>query len=177
LKRKKTLDATGLWEYSMRCVAARAQTTGEIREKLRTRAERPDDIEPTIARLKEYGFLDDSKFAETFAAARLENQGFGKQRATQDLRRRRIAPALAERATEKIYAASDETDLIEAFLRRKYRNADREHLFEDQKSLASAYRRLRVAGFQSDKIIPVLKRFAADPDCLDGMEESPEGEV
>lgn len=161
----------------MRCVAARAQTTGEIREKLRTRAEHPEDIDATINKLREYGFLDDAKFAESFAAARLENQGFGKQRATQDLRRRRIAPALAERATEKVYEKADETELIEAFLRRKYRNADREHLFEDQKSLASAYRRLRVAGFQTGKIIPVLKRFAADPDCLDGMEESPPEEI
>jgi regulatory protein len=161
----------------MRCVASRAQTTGEIREKLRARAERAEDIDPTIAKLKEYGFLNDARFAETFAAARLENQGFGKQRAAQDLRRRRIAPALAESAAGKVYENADETELIEAFLRRKYRMADRNHLFEDQKSLASAYRRLRVAGFQSGKIIPVLKRFAADPDCLDGMEDSPPEEV
>jgi regulatory protein len=161
----------------MRCVASRAQTTGEIREKLRARAERVEDIDPTIAKLKEYGFLNDARFAETFAAARLENQGFGKQRAAQDLRRRRIAPALAESAAGKVYENADETELIEAFLRRKYRMADRNHLFEDQKSLASAYRRLRVAGFQSGKIIPVLKRFAADPDCLDGMEDSPPEEV
>jgi regulatory protein len=177
LKKKRSLDAAGLWEYSMRCVAARAQTTGEIREKLRRRAECVDDIDATIAKLKEYGFLDDRKFAETFATSRLENQGFGKQRATQDLRRRRISPALAEHATAKVYEKSDETELIEAYIRRKYRSADRERLFDDQKSLAAAYRRLRLAGFQSGKIIPVLKRFAANPDSLDGLEEAPEDEI
>jgi regulatory protein len=141
-----------------------------MRSKLRQRAERPEDVEATIGKLKEYGFLDDKRYAENFAAARLDNEGFGKQRALRDLAQRRVAPAVAEGAVEQAYTGTDETALIEAFIRRRYRNADREKLFQTDKDLASAFRRLRVAGFQTGHVIRVLKQFAANPELLDGVE-------
>ena len=36
--------------------------------------------------------------------------------------------------------------------------------------MASAYRRLLRAGFRSGTIVKVLKKFARDPDLLDGFE-------
>jgi regulatory protein len=167
----KKLDAGRLWDYALKSAGHRAQTTGEIRTKLRARAANPDDVEVTLAKMKEYGLLDDGRFAETFATARLENQGFGKARALRDLRQRRVAPALAEKAVERAYAESDEIALIEDYVRRKYRSAERETLFQEDKDLASAFRRLRLAGFSSGKIVTVLKRFAKNPDLLDGLEE------
>jgi hypothetical protein len=67
-----------------------------------------------------------------------------------------------------VYAESDEIALIEDYVRRKYRSAARETLFQEDKALASAFRRLRLAGFSSGKIVLVLKRFAKNPDLLDG---------
>jgi regulatory protein len=171
LKRKKLLDATGLWEFALKSAGARAQSLGEMRTKLKQRAERVEDVEDTLSKMKEYKLLDDKKFAESFASSRLENQGFGKQRALRDLRQRRVAPAVAEKAVDSIYAERDETALIEEFIRRKYRTADRKVLFQADKDLASAFRRLRLAGFQTGNVIRVLKRFAANPDLLDGFEE------
>jgi len=170
LKRKKLLDVAGLWDYALKSAGARAQSTGEMRSKLRQRAERPEDVETTIEKLKEYGFLDDQRYAENFASARLENDGFGKQRALRDLAQKRVAPAVAEGAVEQIYTGKDETALIEAFIRRRYRNADREKLFQQDKDLASAFRRLRVAGFQTGNVIKVLRHFAAKPELLDAVE-------
>ncbi len=168
----KKLDALKLWEYALKSVGARAQSSGEMRKKLQARAAAPEDVDAALSKLKEYGMLDDRKFAEAFATSRLENQGFGKARAVRDLRQRRVAPALAETAVARVYAESDETVLIEDFIRRKYRTADRDNLFREDKDLASAFRRLRLAGFSSGKIIPVLKRFAKDPDLLDGLAET-----
>jgi regulatory protein len=170
LKRKKLLDVAALWDYALKSAGARAQSTGEMRSKLRQRAERPEDVETTIEKLKEYGFLNDQRYAENFASARLENDGFGKQRALRDLAQKRVAPAVAEGAVQQVYTGQDETALIEAFIRRRYRNADREKLFQQDKDLASAFRRLRVAGFQTGSIIKVLRRFAAKPELLDAAE-------
>ena len=83
---------------------------------------------------------------------------------SQDLRRRRVAPALAQTVVDKTYKNVDEAALIEEFIRRKYRDAPREDLFRDDKQLASAYRRLLRAGFGSGNIIRALKRFAANPE-------------
>jgi regulatory protein len=166
----RRLDAAGLWELALKALAARACSSGELRQKLLARAERLEDVDATLARLKEYRYLDDRRFAENYAAARLENQRLGKNRVTQELRRRRVAPAVAEAAVQRTYRQVDEVVLIEEFIRRKYRGASPADLFQDDKQLASAYRRLVRAGFTSGNVIRALKRFAANPELLDQFE-------
>ena len=172
----KRLDGDGLWEYALRMLAGRAHSAGELREKLRRKAERATDVDAVLARLKEYGYLNDRAFAESYAAARLTNQGLGKARVMSDLRGRRVAPSVAERTVDKVYADVNEEGLIEEFLRRKYRMTPRENLFQGDKELAAAYRRLRRAGFGSGNILKVLKKFARNPELLDGF-EPPEEEI
>ena len=55
-------------------------------------------------------------------------------------------------------------------VRRKYRSVPREGLFQEEKDLASAYRRLLRAGFRTGEIIRVLKKFAKNPELLDNFE-------
>ena len=55
-------------------------------------------------------------------------------------------------------------------MRRKFRMASKEHLFQDEKQMARAYRRLIRAGFRSATVIAVLKKFAGNPELLDGFE-------
>src|SRR5207253_4105470 len=112
----------------------------------------------------------------SFAVARLENQKLGRNRVLRDLRERRVAPAMAQRTVAKVYEQVDETTLIENYVRRHYRMASRDGLFQDKKDLASAYRRLLRAGFSSGNIVQVLKRFARDPDLLDALEPPEETE-
>ncbi|HTQ55759.1 MAG TPA: regulatory protein RecX [Bryobacteraceae bacterium] len=137
---------------------------------MRRKAEHAADVDPTIARLKEYGYLNDRKFAESFAAARLENEGLGKTRVLADLSRRRVAPAVAQQTVGKVYQEVDETALAEEFVRRKFRMASRDTLFQDEKEMASAYRRLMRAGFRPGTALAVLKKFARNPELLDGFE-------
>lgn len=169
-RKPRLLDAPALWEYALRVLGGRAYSTGELRQKLRAKAAQAGDIDVTLARLKESGYLNDRKFAESFATARLENQGLGKTRVLADLSRRRVAPAVAQQTVGKVYAEVDEQALAEDFVRRKFRMASRENLFQDEKQMASAYRRLVRAGFRSATVVTVLKKFARDPDLLDGFE-------
>src|SRR5258708_12067747 len=170
----RPLDAGGLWELALKALGARACSTGELRQKLRARAANPEDVDATLARLKEYRYLDDRRFAENYAAARLENQRLGKNRVTQELRRRRVAPALAEAVVEKTYGQTDEVALIEEFIRRKYPATPPATLSQDDKQLASAYRRLMQAGFNSGTAIPALNRVAPHPELFDEFEPRPE---
>lgn len=166
----RPLDAEALWSYALKVLAGRAYSSGEIREKLKRRAERAGDVDPTIARLKDLGYLNDQRYAESFATSRLGTEKFGKTRVILDLRQHRVAPALAERTVRKVYQDVDEQALIEDWIRRKYRTAPREGLFATEKHLAAAYRKLARAGFRTAEIIRSLKRFAANPDLLDGFE-------
>src|ERR1035441_6212324 len=93
-KRKpRRLDAGGLWEYALKSLGARAHSIGELREKLRRRAERAGDIDGVLARLKEHQYLDDRRYAESYASARLANEELGRTRVIRELRARRVAPA------------------------------------------------------------------------------------
>jgi len=55
-------------------------------------------------------------------------------------------------------------------VRRKFRTVSKSDLFQDDKESAAAYRRLMRAGLRSGTAIAVLKKFARNPDLLDGFE-------
>lgn len=175
-RKPKRLDAERLWTYALRVLGGRAHSTGELREKLRRRAERSEDVDPTLARLKDSGYLNDQRFAEGYATARLTTEKFGRGRVLRDLRGRRVAPGLAEQTVGEVYREVDESALIEEFVRKKYRLAPREGLFQEDKDMASAYRRLLRAGFRSGEIVRVLKKFARNPELLDSWEPPEEEE-
>ncbi len=171
VRKPKLLDRDHLYEYALRTLGGRAYSLGELREKLRRRAAAAEDIEGVLGRLKEHGYLNDKRYADNFAAARLENEGFGRGRVLRDLRQHRVAPALAEEAVQRVFQDTDETALIESFLARKYRGKDLGKFLGEEKNLAGAYRRLRYAGFGGGTSIRVLKRYASRADELEGMEE------
>lgn len=164
------LDREGLMQYALRVLTMRAQTTSEMRTRLLRRAQNAADADTVMAHLEEAGFLNDKRFAESYAAARLENQKFGKHRVLRDLRTRRVTSEVAQSAVEQVFEGTDETDLIEQFLARKYRGKDLPSLFSDDRQLLSAYRKLRLGGFAAGPSIRVLKRYAAQADAL---EETP----
>ena len=170
IRKPKLFQADQILNYAVRALGGRAHSTGELREKLRRRAERAEDVDPVLAKLKELGYLDDRRFAENYAAARLENQGLGKMRVLRDLRQRRVAPKLAEQVTDQTYERTNEPDLIEDFLKRKYRGKKLGTFLAEEKNLAAAFRRLRYAGFSAGASIRVLKKYANQPEALDALE-------
>jgi regulatory protein len=177
-KPKKPLDREALMAYSARILSSRAQTIAELREKLKRRAGEPSDVDHVLGRLKEMGYLNDERFAAGFASWRKDSEGLGKTRVLRDLMARRVAPPVAKKAAEQAFQGSDEIAMIEKFLERKYRGKNLGELLREEKHLASAYRKLRLAGFSSGNSIKVLKRHAAESEKLDeladGIEEEPE---
>jgi regulatory protein len=175
-KKPKPLDVEGLMSYAARILSARAQTISELRGKLRRRAGRGEDVDEVLSRLKQAGYLNDQRFAESFAAGRRDNEGYGKTRVLRDLLARRVAPAVAKNAADAAFSSANEIEMIERFLARKYRGKDLALLLGSQnpdkdKHLASAYRKLRTAGFSFGNSLRVLKRYTAEAEVLDEMEE------
>ena len=166
------LDETELWDYALRVLGRRAHSTAELRRKLVTRAKSPPDVDATLTKLREYGFADDRKFSEAFAGSRLQNQGFGRLRVLHELRSKRIAPAIAAQAVEKAFDGTDELQLIQKFLNRKYRGKNLTEFLQEEKNLASAYRRLRTAGFSSHGSLTILKRYSRKTDDWDATDEN-----
>ncbi len=156
----KKKDAAKLWDYALHALGRRALTAAEIRQKLKEKAEDAGDIEPVMAKLREYGYLNDERFAEEYANSRKANQSFGKMRVLQDLRGRRVGSEIAAQAVGKIYAETDEVALVEEYIARKFRSYNMIEYLAEPRHLASAYRKLRMAGFSSPVVVKVLKRYS-----------------
>jgi regulatory protein len=171
----KPLDIEGLMDYAAKALSIRGYTISELKTRLKKRAARAEDVETVLGRLKEANLVNDRRFAGSFAEWRRESQGLGKTRVLRDLMARRVAPAVAKQAVDAAFEGVDETAMIEAFLKRKYRGKDLGALLQKQKELASAFRKLRGAGFSTGNSIRVLKRYAAEAERLEEMEEDSEG--
>lgn len=172
-KQPRKLDASEMKQYALRLLAGRALSVGELRTKLAARAQQPQDIEPIIAYLDELKFLDDRRFAQHYTRLRLEGDGHGEARVLRDLRQRKVDLPLAQQAVTAAFAEVDEIALIERFLARKFRNTDLPAYLRDEKHLASAYRKLRLAGFGSANAIKVLRRYSQRADEIDESEDPP----
>ena len=105
-RKNRLLDAEALLQYAVRALAGRALSAGELRAKLESRAVRAEDVRPTLARLKEFGYLDDRRFAESFSSARLETDGVGKQKVLRDPRKDRRQWPTCRRS---VFPAAQET--------------------------------------------------------------------
>ena len=161
-----------MFEYAVGYLARRAASSAELAVKLRAKAANPADVDHSIARLREIGYLNDERFAESFVTWRVENEGFGKARLLSDLRARRVPSSLAEPAVEQALEGRNESDMADAWIRRRMprlaaEGNAAEGKIEDQRKLASAWRRLRRAGFSSAAALGALKRLAAKPDELE----------
>jgi len=176
-RKPRQLDAKGLFDYAVKVLGGRALTQGELALRLKARAERAADVDGVLFRLKQYGYLDDRRFAETFSRLRRDNDGFGKLRVLRDLRSRRVAPAMAEQAVAQAYSQSDESELIAKFLERKLRHASARPAIDNPRKLASLYRMLLRAGFTSGKILVALRKLPAQPEWVDNLETTAENEV
>ncbi|MEQ1947320.1 MAG: RecX family transcriptional regulator [Bryobacteraceae bacterium] len=169
------LDAGELLAYAARILSARAQTTSELREKLRKKAAQRDDVDEVLTKLKELGYINDQRFAESFATWQRDNQGLGKTRVVRDLMARRVAPVVAKQAAEDAFREADELAMIQSFLDRKFRGKNLATMLsyrnpDHDKNLASAFRKLRTAGFSTGNSIRVLKKYSSEADRLEEMQ-------
>lgn len=170
------LAAEALFDYAVKYLALQASSTDALRAKLRMKAANPVDIDATIERLKDIGYLNDARFAESYALNRAENEGFGRMRVLSDLRAKRVPGGLADKAVEQVFQEKDEGTMIDAYIGRRMPSLALKGKVDDQKELAKAYRRLRRAGFSSGGIMTALKRVAARPELIDEPPPDEEGE-
>lgn len=166
------LDGEGLWTYALRVLARRPHSVGELRQKLLRRAADRTIAIATMEKLSEYGLVNDKHFSEAFASARLQNQGFGKQRVLRDLRTKQVVGKTAEDAIQKVFEDTDESTLIHQFLERKYRGKSLPVFLQEEKNLLGVYRRLRLAGFSSSLSLATLRQYKSDLPELEEHEET-----
>jgi len=79
---------------AVRLLARREHSRVELRRKLRTRGHPPEAVEQALARLGEYGYQSDARFAESFVRSRVD-RGQGRLKIVAALRERGIDDGIA----------------------------------------------------------------------------------
>jgi regulatory protein len=74
-----------------------------------------------IERLREYGYLDDERFASGYAALRVKQQPLGRQRLKRDLLMKKVDQEVAEEALDLVFAETSEEQLIDRAIEKRIR--------------------------------------------------------
>lgn len=168
-KPKVFLNEAGLFNYAVKALGRQMRTEHDLRRLMKQRAT-PDasgdaSIATVLMRLKEYGYLNDASFAETYARLRQENQKFGVRRVRQDLQQKGVNSELITETLEVRYGQTDEEALARAHLERKGI-----HKPKDQKETARVMRRLVTAGFSTGVIYKILRSWDVPDEALASLE-------
>ncbi|HEY5445390.1 MAG TPA: RecX family transcriptional regulator, partial [Pyrinomonadaceae bacterium] len=105
-KRRRT------FERAVKLIAAKSRSVAELRERLlQSRQSNKSDVEAVISRLKEYGYLDDERFAFSYATLKVKQRPIGRRRLERDLKFKKVDSAVANEALELVYTETTEEEL------------------------------------------------------------------
>jgi regulatory protein len=168
-KKKEPLGDAALYDYAVKALGRRMRSEAELRRVLAARAEQVPRgeaaVRAVIARLKEYGYVNDASYAETYARLRQENEKLGARRVRNDLRQKGIRADVIEQAVGAGYGEANEEALARQHLSRK-----RVPKPESPKDTARVVRRLVAAGFSMGTIYKILRQWGVAEEALAGMD-------
>src|SRR5262245_27320087 len=115
-KRRRTFDR------AIKLIAAKPRSVEELRERLlQSRRATKADVDAVISRLKEYGYLDDERFAFSYASLRVRQRPIGKRRLERDLKFKKVDSAAAAAALDLVFAETSEEELIDRAIAKRLR--------------------------------------------------------
>jgi regulatory protein len=131
-KRKSAADETSkitpdearkrAFERAVKLLAAKSRSIAELREKLATvRGANKATVEAVISRLREYGYLDDERFAFSYASLKVKQRPVGRRRLERDLKLKKVESTVADEALELVYSETSEESLIDRAIEKRIR--------------------------------------------------------
>jgi regulatory protein len=167
-KKREPVGETGLFEYAVGVLARKMRTVRDLRRLMRNRAE-PGEVgeramDAVCVRLKDLGYLSDTRFAADYTRLRKENEKFGRRRVQQDLMQKGVHKELIAVTLATAYDAVDEVGLAREYVARK--RMKKPGGANAQKETARVMGRLMRAGFSSGAIYKVLREWGLPEEAM-----------
>ncbi len=125
-----------VFQRAAKLLAAKQRSVEELRERLAgTRGATKANVDEVIARLREYGYLDDAKFAQSYASIRLRERPIGRRRLERDLSLKKVDKQTTRTALDEVFEATPEAELIERAIAKRIRLRGKPKSREDAKKL------------------------------------------
>jgi regulatory protein len=151
---RKFLTVTQALARLKKYCAFQERSQYEVRNKLLELGQRGNDLENIMVNLIEDGFLNEERFAIAFARGKFRMKGWGRNRISQELKRKRISEYCINKAMREI----DNSDYRESLLKelkKKAATIKDENIFSRKQKL-SAY--LIRKGYEPDIVWEAVNR-------------------
>ena len=153
-------------QRAVKLLAAKPRSIQELRERLLEKQWADEAaVEYALGKLKEYGYLDDERFAFGFASYKVRQKPVGRQRLARDLQTKKVSKETADAALELVYQETPEEELIRRAIEKRIRLRGRPTNRQETKSL---YDHLLRLGFSYDLIIRKVREASAATDDEEG---------
>jgi regulatory protein len=168
-KKPTLLDENALYDYTVVALGRRMRTIAELKRLMKSKVEPSEkgtaSIDAVIARLKEYGYVNDADYAAYYTRLRQENASLGKRRVRQDLAQKGVHAEVIAKALDAAYEDVNEEELARRHLERK-----RVKKPSNEKEAARVMRLLLRAGFSTGVIFKILKKWDVDDEALAALD-------
>jgi regulatory protein len=141
---------------ALKMLGRRELSEAQVRQRLARRGHDEPTIDAAVARLKSDRSIDDARVAGAIARSETSLRKRGKLRVRRRIEAAGIAAATAQQAVDETFEDIDADALIAAALDKRLRGRTR---IEDDREFQRLYRYLASQGFESDRIVTLLKRF------------------
>lgn len=152
---------------AVKLLAAKPRSVAELRERLlqgKSLGANKSVVETVIERLREYGYLDDERFAFSYASSKVKQRPVGRRRLQRDLKLKQIENNVADEALELVYSETPEEQLIERAIEKRIRLRGRPKTRAETKSL---FDHLLRQGFGFELVSEKVRRAAEYTDDQD----------
>lgn len=152
-----------VFQRAAKLLAAKQRSVEELRERLlEGRGATKANVEEVIARLREYGYLDDAKFAQSYASLRLRERPIGRRRLQRNLWLKKVDKQTIETALDEVFASTPESELIDRAIAKRIRLRGKPKTREDAKKL---FDHLLRQGFEFELVSEKVRALAgSNPD-------------
>src|SRR5688572_1393654 len=126
---------TRTFQRAGKLLAAKARSVAELRESLLERCSDKAVVETVIGRLREYGYLDDERYAVSYASSKVRQSPVGRRRLEQSLAMKKIDRSVVDEALDQVFAEIPEEVLIDRAIEKRVRLRGRPKTRAEAKSL------------------------------------------
>jgi len=147
-----------VFQRALKLLTAKPRSVAELRERLLERRDATRLIvEEVISRLREYGYLDDERYAFGYASLRVKQKPLGRRRLERDLMLKKVDAKVADEALDLVFKEAPEDELIERAIERRVRLRGRPETREEARKL---FDHLLRQGFDFELVSEKVRRVS-----------------
>jgi len=111
-----------IFDHAVKLLAAKSRSVAELRERLlERRYANKAIVETVIERLREYGYLDDQRYAFGYASLKVRQRPVGRARLERDLKFKQVTSDVAAEALDQVFEETSEAELLDRALEKRLR--------------------------------------------------------